>query len=663
VLTDYSTTPHAPCGEHRDGAMCALCNVGYTEGFDNSCKACETDETHKYVLFGISVLAIVLVVFFQYWFLLYTGRDMILAAKREAHVKSQIEAGFVVDDMDDFGEIANRRASNYTLEGAPQAKPNVTFKLKIAVGFAQIVTNLSNGLEIRWPATFKSFLTWFNIFNFDWISASGVGCIYGEFSHYSKLVVMLGTPIAVFLILYLCYYLPSRCKVMYKHANDGVAQSEQLLGHRAKFWRLILYTLFLVYPLVSSTIVRTFPCKTVLGEAYLLADFKVSCDDPIYTTWVWVATVAIFVYPVGIPVFFGYLIWSHRFRLNEVAVRARLGFLYDAYERDCWWWEIIDMLHKLFMSLLAFLPYEYQMPVAMIILASYAISMLVLQPWFRKGDDRLALLAQAEMMMFAMSGNIFNKGKELDEFTDHILTATLIGLFIFFVAFFFFTTFVALKKKWISSKYHGFLMRRLYKWARKMGITNKMWKPPSGKSSIIKKTGFFEDLDVNITRVTPQLAAKFGTNFESNMALSRNPYFLQDSNHGGMAMHDEINDEEIHPNLNPLHADLKDSHFVQQISKLTKEEEQALDEFSPMSSSQVHSVSSNQADKPSKPSKPSSRQDSTESADKKHRRKSSIQLDQLEDEDTEGYTMPDYTTAQINVNMGKAKPARKKSLN
>lgn len=583
VLTVYSDTPHTPCAANRDGPLCARCNDGFTIGFDNKCTPCQNDDTLRPLYFTLSVLAVVLVICGQYWFLIYSGREMIEAAKREVYVKAQIEAGFVVDDQDDLGEVALRRKGKYTIEGAPAAKPNITFKLKIAVGFAQISSNLGNGLEIRWPATFKRFINWFSIFNFDVLSATSVGCVYSGFNHYTKLIGMLVVPVALTLIIYLCYYVPSICKVKHRYKHDRTKQAEKLFGHHAKFWRLVLFTLFLMYPLVSVTIVRTFVCKNVLGVNYLLADFNVVCDEPEYQVWTIVAACGIVVYPVGIPIFFAYIIWSHRNRLDEVAVRARLGFLYDAYERSTWWWEIVDMLHKLACSFLAFLPWDYQMPVAMCVLALYTIAMLVKCPWFRKGDDRLALLAQAELILFAMSGNIFNQGKELDSLTDFVLTITLIVLFCYFVLFFFITSFKSMQKKWIASKWHGVVMRKIYAQLRACGFKKAFWKPRAASEANLKKHGFFDDLNVSVTRVVPQLGNKFSIVNDPAVSLARNPFFLQEANHGGAAMHNELNDEEIHPNVNPLHADLANTHFVRPSTKsMSPSEMKVLNEFSPV---------------------------------------------------------------------------------
>ena len=45
------------------------------------------------------------------------------------------------------------------------------------LSFAQICTNLASALEIEWPATFKSFLSTFDVTNADFVSTSSVECV------------------------------------------------------------------------------------------------------------------------------------------------------------------------------------------------------------------------------------------------------------------------------------------------------------------------------------------------------------------------------------------------------------------------------------------------------------------------------------------------------
>jgi hypothetical protein len=155
----------------------------------------------------------------------------------------------------------------------------------------------------------------------------------------------------------------------------------------------------------------------------------------------------IVVYPIGIPAFFFIMLMRYRKRLDEIGVRAELGFIYDAYERNVWWFEMADMLHKLIVtSLIGFLPFEYQMPIGMCIVVIYMWVILRYKPYLRKSDDRLHLFAQCEIILLLMSGNIFNRLTTPDPFMDVVLSIALIIIVLAFFAFFMLQAAQALKK-------------------------------------------------------------------------------------------------------------------------------------------------------------------------------------------------------------------------
>merc|ERR1712127_296012 len=118
-----------------------------------------------------------------------------------------------------------------------------------------------------------------------------------------------------------------------------------------------MFTLFLVYPSVCSSIFGIFVCKEVEGVWYLQSDFKLMCfGDSVDGRWATVAgwaAISIFVYPLGVPLFFYYKLRQYvtgktgTNRLDQKGVRCQLGFLYDGFERKRWYFELIDLVHKL----------------------------------------------------------------------------------------------------------------------------------------------------------------------------------------------------------------------------------------------------------------------------------------------------------------------------
>jgi hypothetical protein len=201
---------------------------------------------------------------------------------------------------------------------------------------------------------------------------------------------------------------------------------------------LCLYVLFLVYPGVSSVVLRHLICKRIDGEDWLLSDLRVECNTPIWTLFSFISYALILVYPIGIPAFFFYLMYSNRDNLYEAITAAKLGFLYGAYQNSNWWFEMVDMLHKVIVtSILAFFPRNFQIPMGMGFVGAYLIIILINKPYVRDLDDLLHILVQVEIMLLLHCAWIFhNADSAFNARDDLVLSITLIILCIFVLVVF-----------------------------------------------------------------------------------------------------------------------------------------------------------------------------------------------------------------------------------
>jgi uncharacterized membrane protein len=310
------------CAKFRTGPLCGLCIEGYRSSTPTSeCSACPS----KSAAFGVSVLIIIAVVValvFMYWIVLKSDSHLL-----QATIDADNSALSMQLDEDDIDEDTLIDAAN----GAPvmvmetRAKPNFTFKLKIVVGFMQIATNLSFIVSVPWPSYYSSFIANFQFFNLDFIPWQSVGCVSG-FDFYTKFLVITITPLVILAMIFLFYLLP----MYWFDRRDMVDQSMYRAARkrsRRRFWKLILFTIFLMYPIVSRNVMAMFVCKTINGVDYLSADFTLKCYTDIWKKYVGAAAFMVLVYPVGVPAFFGFMLWRYRTRLQEPGVRMQLGFL------------------------------------------------------------------------------------------------------------------------------------------------------------------------------------------------------------------------------------------------------------------------------------------------------------------------------------------------
>jgi hypothetical protein len=441
--------PDRQCAENRGGFLCFNCIPGFQRTVTGDCAECPAQgaSIRNFVLIGISIL---LVVWGFYFIMIRAGvsieRDVIsrlvqeeVGAEDEEMVDAVMTAlgkghkhhadprvAQILGTAAKQTRTAGRHIGNFDIYGAPPPKPDFTFKIKIALSFFQIITNLSLGLEIRWPSVFKSFLALFNILNFDFLGVSSVDCVT-RVNYFNKLFYAFFLPFCLLIVSVIYYAVYGFCLI--KNKADPVP--ERKLARR-NAWKLVFFNMFLVYPGVSSIFLRYFVCKSVKTDTYetvyvLFADLETRCFTDSWNDHLPLVFAGILVYPVGIALFFYAMLYRYRLRLTEVGIRHELGFLYDAYEYPWWFFELFDMAHKLNLtSMIPFFTFDAQLPIAMAVACIYMMIILFGKPYMRKGDDRLSLFAQAELILLLLAGYMLINDIEYDYTYDIVLSIVLI---------------------------------------------------------------------------------------------------------------------------------------------------------------------------------------------------------------------------------------------
>jgi len=447
------------CAASRSGPLCAQCMDGYSETVGGICQKCNGGGSIAF--FVIIVLLVASIMFGMYYIVIRSGSEMMEAAakedlnKQERRRNSEAGIGNVGAEDINLDYDTNRYGDHISWHGPPAPKPNFTYKMKIALSFVQIVTNVAIGLETPWPATFKTFIGWFNPANLDFVQLSAVRCVVKS-TYYMKLWTFVVIPVILIACVLLFVTLPG---IIRTRGSSLEAKTARKIV-RKKTWKLVLFTLFLVYPSVSSFVLRLYVCKYVDGVAYLVADFAVKCYDDTYNMHAKADAIAVAVYPIGVPLFIFGMLYRYRTRLDEVGVRAELGFLYDAYDRKFFYWELVDMIHKLVLvSLIAFLPFNAQMPVGIVVIGCYTMALLVCKPYIRKGDDKLHLIAQVEILCLLIAGHVFATNYlKFDKTMDIVMSVVLIIAFLSFILYFVLQCVQALRKLW-KDRFRGIVTK------------------------------------------------------------------------------------------------------------------------------------------------------------------------------------------------------------
>jgi hypothetical protein len=187
--------------------------------------------------------------------------------------------------------------------------------------------------------------------------------------------------------------------------SDDATHREKRLHWRRKATRLVLFTLFMIYPGVSSYILNAFACRKVADTYYLLVDFNLICYDARWDGYAAWAGFCIALFPIGIPVAFFLLLLKNKAKLQTPEVGMSLGFLYQAYSLDVWYFELVAMGFKLFLtSMLLFFPAKAQMPLAMTACIIYLIIVLLKRPYAH------AIVETTEIVSVSCLANIFFSG-------------------------------------------------------------------------------------------------------------------------------------------------------------------------------------------------------------------------------------------------------------
>lgn len=443
------------CGGNREGVLCNRCAEGY-EVVGAVCRKCNS-ASNSIIILVVMVIFIFLVIVGMFHVVLKMDKHQLHQLKNRSELES-----LGLEFKEDFISFRTIQASRYgdepSIEGSPTPSPNFVYKLKIMLGFFQICVAMALNLDLPLPGMFKSFISSFNFANFDVVQWTRFGCVV-PITFLEKHFMVACFPFALLSGIFLIYLFPKWISYYYHHrrANDAVESAKLRLRFKRgvrKFYKMILFSLFLIYPTVSAIILRLYSCRSIEGISYLNADFRIRCDSK---EWKMYAKFNIFftlVFPVGIPLLFMFLMYTRRHNLHRPEVLVKLGFLYAAYFEDAWWFEIADILHKLALtSLLVFAPLNYRLPVAMVIVLIYLMTFMLVRPYIRKGDDRLHGLVLVELLLLLIGGHVYQNIGKIDRKMDLVLSIVFIGITLCLLLFAILQIF-SLTRKMIRMKRH-----------------------------------------------------------------------------------------------------------------------------------------------------------------------------------------------------------------
>ncbi|TYZ62049.1 hypothetical protein PybrP1_007518 [[Pythium] brassicae (nom. inval.)] len=261
------------------------------------------------------------------------------------------------------------------------------------------------------------------------------------------------------------------------------------LTYRNKCLKLYCWVALFLYPTVSKTILMIFNCQEVGSVYYLVVDRRIVCYNSTWAIFGVMAMAGVTVWVVGIPFFFWVLIrlaqdrgvaerlrllrkpparrlrnkwlnevleqhakdgvcvpdmdnvdvqdeelakYMKRKNLTDSTVEARLGFIYADYSQAYWWFEVVDLSRKLFLSGVIMFVQNGSVEQVLLAITVCLVTMwflLFFQPYGDYSDNLIASVTQLQLFLTLWLGVMIRLNDMNEEalINKHLLSLLLVG--------------------------------------------------------------------------------------------------------------------------------------------------------------------------------------------------------------------------------------------
>lgn len=389
------------CRKGHTGPLCSTCKEDWQLGSDGLCEFCGGGGSLSHGLIALLCVSIAVV----------AGAAAVMAKRKGDVIKGKAKE--YKDKILSYKAVRVIRAINWK---------GLALKLKIMLGLFQVTTTMTINFDVAWPRAFSNMQEGFAFVNVD---LPNMGCHVG-LNYVDKFLSAVLAPIAVgmpFAIGFVVFGALFKASKRPRLVEDGGL--DMLLRARNNSLKVVIYMLFLVYTSTSNTILRMFDCMPLEnGKSYLKADFSIECGSATvhtrafgsahsfdwYRGW---AVVAAFIYPLGVPVFFFFVLWLNRKQLfvegsdePTAELEDEMGFLYGGYRKDLWWWECVELLRKLVLTgiIAIYKPGSpEQLFLAIVLAVTFIVGYARMNPYADASGSDLQLVCQLQIFFLSIT--------------------------------------------------------------------------------------------------------------------------------------------------------------------------------------------------------------------------------------------------------------------
>ena len=213
----------------------------------------------------------------------------------------------------------------------------------------------SGVVHVQYPPAYQKFLAALNIVNLNLGFILSLSCVM-ETNFYARLVLATIAPMAVLGALAIT------CRVAMVRNSHSI---HAMRVARNKHISVGLFLLFMVYSSVSYTIFQTFVCDDLLDSevSYLRADYDLVCWSGTHGEYMTYAGIMVFVYPVGIPAVFAWMLFINRDGIKSVEDTTNesrvpleseaIKHLWAPYKPSRYYYEVIECGRRVVLAGLA----------------------------------------------------------------------------------------------------------------------------------------------------------------------------------------------------------------------------------------------------------------------------------------------------------------------
>jgi hypothetical protein len=167
----------------------------------------------------------------------------------------------------------------------------------------------------------------------------------------------------------------------------------------------------------------------VVTGSFVRVDYSVDCSSSTYQSIIWLSTLGICIYSIGIPLLFGLVIRNR----NNFLFERPSKLLYENYKDSFCYFEIFDMVRKfLLTSMLIFVTEPGRPSMALYLLIVNAVALRILcsfHPFRHLCDNILCIfLVSVECLVFLVAFIILSDVSEVDGYSENDVFASVFAI-------------------------------------------------------------------------------------------------------------------------------------------------------------------------------------------------------------------------------------------